>query len=480
MNAKTPTRNEQDLLKSLQLIVGERYVITDLSAMTPFLEESRGREVGTAYCVVQPENSDEVSRIVKLCRYLKVPIVIQGGNTGRCLGAFSDATENVILSLKRLNKIRDCDPTNHTITVEAGCVLANIQSEVAKYDLFFPLSLGAEGSCQIGGNLATNAGGINVLRYGNTRDLVLGIEAVMPNGHVLNELYALRKNNTGYDLKNLLIGSEGTLAVITACVLKLFPPEHEVSNAFIGVNSVSDALTTLRDLQHRFSGKVSTFELISNDCIRYLEKHSDVRCPITNNHPYYVWYRLAESHSATNLDELNAEFLAEKIEAEQIIDATLAQNISQAKVFATIREQIVEIQKLIGSAVKFDISVPVSKVEQFIDTANQRVQTVCKGARPFAFGHLGDGNIHYNVIQPENSTAEDYLTYQVAMIDSIHELVDALDGSFSAEHGVGRIKVSDMKKYKDPVALDTMRRIKHALDPMNILNPGKVLPPSED
>lgn len=477
------SHSTEDFIKQLTLIVGKKQLLLadnteDQARMLPFLEESRGRYVGQAMAIIFPSSTAEVAKVVATCRFHKRAMVVQGGNTGRCLGAQSNDRNAVVINLKNLNKIREFDADNMTITVEAGCILQTIQAYVAERGLYFPLSLGAEGSCQIGGNLATNAGGVNVLRYGNTRDLTLGVEAVISNGTVLNELYGLRKNNTGYDLKNLLIGSEGTLGIITAATLKLYPPERVCEHGFIAVNSVSDALLCLQRLKSRFADKISTFELLPHLAIQLLEKHSRLRCPIANGHAWYIWYRLADSYTESSLFDDNLACLETLMAEGIVVDATVAQNEGMKQLFEQIRETIVEVQKMEGYSVKFDVSVPVSAIPLFIEKSAALLCECDAGYRPYPFGHVGDGNIHYNVFIPDGQTEPSMLDRHNQRLSAmIYDVVDGLSGSFSAEHGIGRLKVEVMQQYKDPVALDMMRRVKQAFDPFNLMNPGKVIPP---
>ncbi len=472
-----------DLKKSLTLIVGKKQILfperaEDNALCQSYLEESRGRSVGKALAIVFPSSTEEVAQIVATCRYHKTPVVPQGGNTGRCLGAQTDDENAVIINLKNMNKIRQLDSDNMTMTVEAGCILQDLQDYAAKADLFFPLSLGSEGSCQIGGNLATNAGGINVLRYGNARELTLGVEAVTANGTVLNELYGLRKNNTGYDLKSLFIGSEGTLGIITAVTLKLFPPEINNEHAFVAVKNIDDAVSCLRTLQRHFGNKISTFELIPQQAIAFLEKHSELTCPIENHHPWYVWYKIADSNPATPLFDENLIILDKLMAEGTVITATVAQNESMKQYFAQIREMIVEVQKCEGHSIKFDVSVPVSAIANLVEKGNAAAKAICPNIRPYPFGHIGDGNIHYNFNCPVGIDDATYrLNYQEKLQQAIYDIIDGLDGSFSAEHGIGSQKLAEMKYYKDPIALDLMRRIKHAFDPFYLMNPNKVIPP---
>lgn len=447
----------------------------------PYLSESLGRRVGKAFAVVFPKKTEDVSTIVKICSQYKLPIVPQGGNTGRCLGAQSDSERAVIINLQKMNRIRDLDLANMTVTVEAGMILHNLQNYVAEKNVFFPLSMGAEGSCQIGGNLATNAGGTNVLRYGNTRDLTLGIEAVTADGEILDELSGLRKDNTGFDLKNLLIGSEGTLAIITAATFKLFPAEIHCEHGFIALNSVADAVSCLNRLQSRFVGKVSSFEIMPNIAMSFLEKHSDLRCPIESNYPWYVWYKVADGFAGLpqgELQEQNLLFLESLFDDELVVDATVSQNEGMKERFSLVREMIVEVQQHEGALIKFDISVPISRVDTLITEGNKTLEAICPGVRPYPFGHLGDGNIHYNLTRPIHMSDDVFLDkYKEKLVNALHDLVKQLGGSFSAEHGVGSQKIRDMERYKSPVALDLMRRIKSALDPQGLMNPRKIIPP---
>lgn len=480
--SKTSAPTVADLKSSLTLIVGKGNILfadAQGDKLDTYLQESRERQVGRAFAVVFPTTTTEVAKVVGTCRFHKVPIVPQGGNTGRCFGAQTDDARAVIVNLKHLNRIRDFDPDNMTITVEAGAILQDVQRYVQARGLFFPLSLGAEGSCQIGGNLATNAGGINVLRYGSAGDLTLGIEAVIANGTVLNALSGLRKDNTGYHINNLLIGSEGTLGIITAATLKLFPPERNTSHGFFAVHSIDDAVKSLRTLQAQFSDKVSTFELLPNLAIALMEQYSDQRCPLDNRHPWYVWYKIADSDRYKDLFTPNVDCLHQLITQGIIIDATVSQNEGMKKRFEKMRETIVAVQKYAGAAVKNDIAVPVSAIATLVAEGNRRIADICPGVRPYPFGHVGDGNIHYNLMRPVDMSDEMFLTtYREPLESAILAIVDGLDGSFAAEHGIGSMKVGLMQHYKDPVALDIMRRIKHAFDPFNLMNPGKVIPPT--
>lgn len=470
------------LAQQLADIVGQQHLLLADRAdhrllRQPYLQESRGRKTGQAQVIVFPADTQSVAEVVAVCRRHQVPMVPQGGNTGRCLGAQSDDKAAVIINLKRLNKIRAFDENNQTITVEAGCLLQTIQDTVAAQGYYFPLLLGSQGSCQIGGNLATNAGGLNVLRYGNARELTLGIEAVTADGKILNALDGLRKNNTGYDLKQLFIGSEGTLGLITAATLKVFPKEAVDEQAFLAVTSLEDALVCLNRLQTQFSGKVSTFEVMPNLAMQLLEKHSDLRCPIGLEYPWYVWAKIADNHEGARLFDDYLQCLSALMTQGKIVDATISQNEDMKKTFARIRERIVDVQKQHGYSIKFDVAVPVSAVPKLIEKGNRMIKSICAEAQPYPFGHLGDGNIHYNIFIPFNQcdkTRLDELTRTIGI--ALYDLVEVLSGTFSAEHGIGSLKLKEMQRYKDPVALGIMRQIKQALDPQNLMNPGKVVP----
>jgi D-lactate dehydrogenase (cytochrome) len=378
-----------------------------------------------------------------------------------------------------MDRIRNIDTDNSTMTVEAGCILANLQSTASDAQLFFPLSLAAEGSCQIGGNLATNAGGINVLRYGNARDQVVGIEAVMPNGDLLSELRGLRKNNTGYDLKNLLIGSEGTLGIITAATLKLHPFPNQSATALVGLRDLEASLAFLRLAHRSGGGTLCSFELMPKLGLRFAVRHvTGCEQPLEREYDWYVLLALQTSGSGIDLNGALQALLETAYEQELIHDAVVASSEVQTQKLWKLREGIVEGQLHEGGSIKHDVSVPVSKVPEFILNASEAVQVRIPGIRPCAFGHVGDGNIHFNLSQPVDMDTTEFLSRWEEINLLVHDLVERLGGSFSAEHGVGMLKLDDMHRYKDRAALVAMQAIKHALDPHNLFNPGKVLPPS--
>jgi len=469
---------DQSLLDRLTEIVGPTGIIHDLGAMAPYLHEERGLYTkGKAALVVRPATTTELAQVVATCAAAKIPIVPQGGNTGLCGGAavHEDGSE-IIVSLGRMNKVRAIDPVNFTITVEAGCILADVQRIAAEKNCLFPLSLGAEGSCQIGGNLATNAGGINVLRYGNARDLVLGLEVVLPDGRIWNGLRALGKDNTGYALRQLFVGAEGTLGIIAAAVLKLFPRPAETATAFCAVSNLDDATKLLNRARALSGDAVTAFELIPRIglemCMRHVAGVSD---PLQAPSPWYVLIEFSTSRPDASV-RASFEALLETAFGEEIItDAVIAESLEQRNNLWRIRESLPEAQKHEGGSIKHDVAVPVSLVPSFIAQGMDLIAKHFPGARPVPFGHLGDGNIHFNISQPPGADKAAYLAQWTEMNRVVHDLVVSMNGSISAEHGIGRLKVDEMKHYKDPVELDLMRRLKHAIDPQNLMNPGKVV-----
>ena len=465
------------LLSNLREILDDRGVITDPSETVPYLQERRGRFQGKSQIIVRPRHTAEVQAVVRTCIAQKTALVPQGGNTGLCGGAVANA-DQIILSLDRLKQIRAIDPANNTMTVEAGCILAELQATARDAGRFFPLSLAAEGSCQIGGNIATNAGGINVLRYGNARDQVLGLEAVMPSGELLSDLHGLRKNNTGYDLKQLLIGSEGTLGIITAATLKLYPYPDQSATALVALHGLPTSIAFLERAQLGSGGTLCSFELMHRVGLDFAFKHvSGCSDPMTTPHEWYVLLSLQASGGAINVDTLLSAILENALEAGDIHDAVIASSQQQAKSLWKLREGIVEGQRLEGASIKHDVSVPVSKVPEFIETAWTTVAKRVPGIRPCPFGHVGDGNIHFNLSQPSDMDADVFLSLWNEVNDLVHDHVARLGGSFSAEHGIGMSKIDEMQRYKDPTGLKIMATIKKALDPDDLFNPGKVIPP---
>ncbi len=445
--------------------------------MAPYLVEERGLYRGKAALVLRPGSTAEVAKIVAACAAANVPIVPQGGNTGLCGGASPhDDGGEIIVNMGRMNKVRAVDPLNFTMTVDAGCILADVQAAAERHGCLFPLSLAAEGSCQIGGNLATNAGGINVLRYGNARDLVLGLEVVLPDGRIWNGLRALGKDNTGYALRHLFIGAEGTLGIITAAVLKLFPRPTETATALCALSRLEDATTLLNRARAASGDAVTAFELIPRLGLEMCVKHiAGVTDPFAKPHQWYVLIELSSSRPDAAVRGTFEALLEAAFEEGTIADAVVAESLEQQKGLWRIRESLPEAQKHEGGSIKHDVSVPVSRVPQFIADGTAAIARHFPGARPVPFGHIGDGNIHFNISQPVGADKATYLARWDEMNRIVHDLVTALNGSISAEHGIGMLKVDELKHYKDPVELDLMRRLKQAIDPANLLNPGKIL-----
>jgi D-lactate dehydrogenase (cytochrome) len=463
-----------DLLARFIAIVGKRNAITDPADQEPYLTEQRGLYHGHTQLVLRPGSTVEVSAILKLANETATAIVPQGGNTG-LVGGQTPHNGEVVLSLTRMDKFRDIDPGSNTMTCEAGVVLIKAQQAAADVDRLFPLSLGAEGSCTIGGNLSTNAGGTGALAYGVARDLVLGIEVVLADGRMLRGLNKLKKDNTGYDLRHLFLGAEGTLGIITAAVLKLFPRPRSVETAFVGVPSTKAALDLLNLVQIRTGGAATSFELMARLGIEMAIKHGTaMRDPLPGQHRWYVLVQLS-SQSREGLHATMETLLAEAAEQGFVEDATIANSLEQAKSFWRIREFLPDAQKPEGGSIKHDVSVPIAMVPEFIARANAAIEKLIPGIRPVPFGHLGDGNIHYNVSQPVGVDKNAFLARWYEVNAVVHDIVASLGGSISAEHGIGVIKRDLLPGVKDPVALDLMRTLKRTLDPNDILNPGKVI-----
>jgi FAD/FMN-containing dehydrogenase len=462
-----------DIIARLTQIVGANNAITDPAEQEGYLVEERGLYHGHTPLVLRPGSVAEVAAILRLANETKTPIVPQGGNTGLVGGQVPHGGE-VLLSLRRLNRIREVDATSNAMTCEAGVVLAKAQAAAADVDRLFPLSLGAEGSCTIGGNLSTNAGGTSALAYGVARDLVLGLEVVLADGQIWHGLNKLKKDNTGYDLKHLFMGAEGTLGVITAAVLKLFPRPRAVETAFIGLPSPRAAIALLNLVQERTGGAATSFELIKSLGLELALRHGrGVRDPLPSKHPWYVLLQL--SSQSAGLRAVMEDVLAAAAERGLIEDATIAESLDQAKAFWHIREILPEVQKPEGGSVKHDVSVPIALVPEFLEQADAAIEKLIPGVRPVPFGHVGDGNIHYNVSQPVGADKEAFLVRWYEVNAVVDDVVAKLGGSISAEHGIGVMKRDLLPGVKDPVALNLMRTLKRTLDPNNILNPGKVV-----
>lgn len=462
-----------ELLAAFRAIVGDKYAVTDAADIAPYLTEERGLFHGRSPLVLRPGSTAEVSAICKLATEHKIALVPQGGNTGLVGGQTAHHGE-VVISLRRLDKIREVDAASNTMTCEAGVVLQIAQQKAAEADRLFPLSLGAEGSCTIGGNLSTNAGGTGALAYGVAREMALGLEVVLADGRILNTLSKLKKDNTGYDLRNLFIGAEGTLGIITAATLKLFPKPRAIETAYVGLKSPADALKLLSISQSMAAGSLTSFELLADIAVDFSIRHGiDIRDPLTSKHPWYVLMELSSSRDDAR-DALEA-ILAQGMEDGIVDDAVIAANLSQRAAFWKLRDEMSAAQKPEGGSIKHDISVPVAAVPAFIAEADAAVVKLIPGARPVPFGHLGDGNIHYNVSQPIGANAADFLARWHELNAVVFAIVMRMGGSISAEHGIGVLKRDELPDVKDKVAIELMRGIKALLDPLGIMNPGKVL-----
>ncbi|MBI4189610.1 MAG: FAD-binding oxidoreductase [Betaproteobacteria bacterium] len=466
-----------DLLTRLAAIAGARGLVTDPGAMAPYLTDWRGLYQGRAAAIVRPASTGEVAAIVRLCAETRTPIVPQGGNTGMCGAATPDTSGNaIVLSLARMNKIIELDPLNNTMTVEAGCILANIQQAALTADRFFPLSLGAEGSCQIGGNLATNAGGINVLRYGNTRDLVLGLEVVVADGSIWSGLRGLRKDNTGYDLKHLFIGAEGTLGIITKAVLKLFPRPRSSVTALAAMHSAEAAVELLALLRNHCGDRISAFEIMSRNCLDMVFRHiPDTRDPLPEVQPWYILADLSDTREGSAIREEFERAIEEGIAHGLVSNAVVAGSQSQAQTLWQLRESIPEAARVEGLVYRHDIAVAVSRIPEFIATASCALEARFPAVRIICFGHLGDGNLHFNAFVPGRERADAQARAATDVNRIVHDIVQQFGGSISAEHGIGQAKRGELKRYKSEVELDLMRALKKTLDPHNLMNPGKVL-----
>ncbi|WJS01941.1 FAD-binding oxidoreductase [Roseibium aggregatum] len=458
-------------------MIGAANVLTSPDDQAPYLIEWRDLYQGVTPMVLRPGSTEEVSAVMTYAYQNDLKVVPQGGNTGLVGGQIPQETgDEIVLSLSRLNKVRAVDPAGFTITAEAGVVLETLQNEAENVDRLFPLALGAQGSCQIGGNISTNAGGTAVLAYGNTRDLVLGLEVVLPTGEIWNGLRTLRKDNTGYDLKQLFIGGEGTLGIITAAALKLFPRPKKLEAAFVGLPDPHAALK-LFTLAKAQAGPVLTgFEIMPRVgvefCLRHLEGARD---PLEGEHAWYVLMELSSGSEAFPVRDLMESILGEAFEEGLVEDAAFAQNLTQVQDFWHIRHGMSEVQKPEGGSIKHDVSVPVASIPDFLDKAMAAVEDFVPGCRPVPFGHIGDGNIHFNVSQPVGADKEDYLAKWDEMNTIVHGIVGEFGGSISAEHGIGRLKRDLLKDVKQGIELDLMKRIKDAFDPKGLLNPGRVL-----
>ena len=468
----------QAFIEHLSKILEQRYILTQDEDKAPYLTDWRKRYIGKALAVLLPSTSDEVAAIVKLCAQNQVALVPQGGNTGFCGGATPDNSgKQVVLNLKRMNQIREIDIANQTITIEAGCILRALQEKALEHGFLFPLSLGAEGSCMIGGNLATNAGGTNVLRYGNARDLCLGLEVVTAKGEIWNGIKGLRKDNTGYDLRDLFIGSEGTLGIITAAVMKLYPLPVSQWTTLVACENIASTIALLNLFQKRASSLLTGFEMMTRESLDLNEKHfPHMANPLQGNSPFTVLIELSDHESEEHVRQLLEAILEEAFEVKLISDAVIASNLAQANTFWHMREHITLAQAEEGANLKHDITIPLSSLDSFIQQTDALMRDKFPGVRIINFGHLGDGNLHYNIAPP---LGVDPKIFNEVNEKQIHELVygqvERCKGSISAEHGVGQLKLDGLRAHKGEVAHELMRALKTALDPQNILNPHKVV-----
>ncbi|MDE2585805.1 MAG: FAD-binding oxidoreductase, partial [Betaproteobacteria bacterium] len=443
----------------------------------PFLTDWRGRYRGDARCVVLPGSSQQVVQVVRLCALHRVPMVPQGGNTSLCGAATPDGSGTaVVISLARLNRIRALDAANNTVTVDAGCLLAQVQEAARAADRLFPLALASQGSCQVGGNLSTNAGGVQVLRYGNTRELTLGLEVVLADGRLWDGLRGLRKDNTGYDLKQLFIGAEGTLGIITGAVLKLFPLPKASATAWLAVTDAEAAIALLMAAQERFGPRLTAFELVSQTALQLVLQHiPGSRGPLAQPFSWQVLLELNDGGTVKELTQSLEQFMATAMDGGLISDGVLAQNVTQARQLWSLRENISEAQKIEGISIKHDVAVPVSCIPEFLTRADAALAAAFPGVRVVAFGHAGDGNLHYNLSKPDSRDNSEFIAATPMVNQLVHDLVHDLGGSISAEHGIGQLKRDELCRYKSELERELMGRVKASLDPLGLMNPGKIL-----
>ena len=469
--------SSSDLLDRFAIIVGEKHAVRDPAEIAPHLVENRGLYHGASPMLLKPGSVEEVSAILKLASETGTAIVPQTGNTGLVGGQTPrEGGSDIILSLERMNRVRDIDPVGNTMIVDGGCILADVHKAAAEHGRMFPLSLGSEGSCRIAGNLSTNAGGTAVLAYGNMRQLCLGLEVVLPTGEIWNGLRRLKKDNTGYDLRDLFIGAEGTLGVITGAVLKLFPQPLGHQVAFAGLQSVDDALTLFKNASSLCGTALTGFELMPRIGVEFTTRHiPGVRDPLETVHPWYVLIDISTSDSAETAERMMTALLEQGYEAGLIQDATIASSEAQQKAIWHMRESMSDAQKPEGGSIKHDVSVPVAQIPQFMAEAEKAVVAAMPGARVCAFGHMGDGNIHYNISQPVGADKAEFIGRWREINKIVHGLVLQHGGSISAEHGIGQLKRDELASIRSEIEIDLMRRIKTAFDPAGIMNPGKVL-----
>ncbi len=466
-----------DLVQSFIAIVGEKYAVLPGAEQVHYVTENRDLFSGQTPVVLKPANTQEVSKIVTLAAQSKTVLIPQGGHTGHVGGAMPDESGNqIVVSLERMNTVREVDLLGNVIVCEAGCILETIQTLAADNDRLFPLALGSQGSCQIGGNISTNAGGTGVLAYGNTRQLVMGLEVVLPSGEVWNGLRRLKKDNTGYDLKDLFIGAEGSLGIITAAVLKLFPRPKGKAVAFCGLPSVDTAIQFLNLAQSQAGNELTAFEFMARTPVGItVEEIEGIKNPLSDLHDWHVLIEISSSRSQENADALLSDILETALAESFITDASIAASIAQTQDFWRLRETMPLAQKQVGGSMKHDIAIPIHRIPEFLQQADAIIHNEIPNARLYTFGHLGDGNIHYNVTQPIGADTQTFLDQQPHINALIHDLVMQFDGSVAAEHGVGQLKRDLIARTKSPVELGLMKTIKASLDPQGIMNPGKVV-----
>ena len=466
-----------DLLSRFAAIVGDAHAVTDVDTLAPRLTENRGLYHGHSPMLLKPGSTAEVSQILKLASQTRTAVVPQTGNTGLVGGQTpSEDNTQLILSLERMNRIRDVDPVANVLVADGGCILADVQAAADAVGRLFPLSLGSEGSCRIGGNLSTNAGGTAVLAYGNMRQLCLGLEVVLPTGEIWDGLRRLKKDNTGYDLRDLFIGAEGTLGVITGAVLKLFPKPVGHQVAFVGLASPDKALALFERASNLFGPALTGFELMPRIGIDFTTRHiAGVRDPLPSRHDWYVLIDISTTDSAETAQTMVETLLEQGLEAGLVEDAVIASSVAQQKAIWHMRESMSDAQKPEGGSIKHDVSVPISKIPAFMAEAEKAVLAAMPGARVCAFGHLGDGNIHYNISQPVGADKAEFISRWREINAIVHAIVLKAGGSISAEHGIGQLKRDELAQIRPEIEMDLMRRIKHAFDPAGIMNPGKVI-----
>ncbi|MBT5187815.1 MAG: FAD-binding oxidoreductase [Kordiimonadaceae bacterium] len=466
-------------LSALKDLAGDKAWSDDQDVIAPHVTEPRGKFSGKTPLILFPGSVTKLAKIIAYANQNNIKIVPQGGNTGLVGGSIPDLSGNeILINMKRMNKVREIDALNHTITVEAGMLLSEVHSNADKIKCQFPMHIASEGSAMIGGNISTNAGGINVLHFGVMRDLVLGLEVVLPSGDIWNGLTGLRKDNTGYDLKQLFIGGEGTLGIITAATLKLFPEAKQKNTAFVAIPDTEAAIKLLALAREVSGDSLIAFEILPRAGLEITAKHMPgCRDPLENKYDWYILLECATSMQSDllNLEEVMSKILEQAMDQELVLDGVVAKNISEARTLWNLREFMSEAQKFEGGSIKHDISVPVSKIPEFLRVATKVVEDAVPGIRPIPFGHIGDGNIHFNLTQPKGMDKQEYLAKWEDINHTVHEIVTSLGGSISAEHGIGILKAAELEHFKPEIDLKVMRDIKKALDPNNIMNPGRVL-----